>query len=467
MKRILLSLLVLLPLAGFGKPAYKITLQVDGCTDSNMLMCYYFAQNMHIADSARLDRKGRFVFEGDQELKPGLYFFTNRRDHYAEFVVYHEKPFFQFRTDNRNWATNMTVKGSRQNEIFYNFQRASDVLYRELEEAKPTMDSAAYAQFTRQQLLKVDTLRMKFISQYPDAMICKMMMASKDVDLPEKGPDGNDMSRHEKFDWILQHYFDHMPLDDNFIIRTPKAIFYQRVMDYIDKYTRGLQPSDLIPLIDTLIDRSEPAADVYQWLVNTLTEHYLQSTVMVYDEVYVHLVKRYFATGKASWLQPSTIDMNVERANKWERLLVGHEAPELVLFDTLHYAHSLHRMRGRYTLLLFWSPTCGHCREVIPAIYKAFDEVADSLDITAFAIFTEPEEETTKKWKKFLADHHMTNPRWVNLNGIEANVDWREVYDISSTPQIFLIDNKDHTFIAKKLNANLFQEICKSLKTHE
>ena len=151
------------------------------------------------------------------------------------------------------------------------------------------------------------------------------------------------------------------------------------------------------------------------------------------------------------------------RASKWEHLLVGREAPELILFDTTRRVWSLHHMPGRYTLLLFWSPTCGHCRTIIPEVYQVFDRVADSLDMTAFAILSEPEEHTVEKWKTFLADHHMTNPRWVNLNGGEANIDWREVYDVQTTPQIYLIDNVTHKFLAKKLSADLLELICKRL----
>jgi thiol-disulfide isomerase/thioredoxin len=227
---------------------------------------------------------------------------------------------------------------------------------------------------------------------------------------------------------------------------------------------QGLTPELAIPLLDTLIDRSEPAPEVFRWLVLRLTEKYLQSNVMVYDEIYVHLVQGYFATGKVTWLAPSVVDEQVERAAKWERLLVGREAPELILFDTLDRAWSLHHMPGRYTLLLFWSPTCGHCRTIIPEIYKVFERVADSVDMTAFAILSEPEEHTIEKWKKFLADHGMTHPRWINLNGGEANVDWREVYDVETTPQVYLVSNKDHRFLAKKLNAQLLSEICKTLK---
>ena len=466
MKRILLLLAVLAPIAVAAKPAYKITLQVDGSNDSMLLMCYYYAQQERIADTAWNDGKGRFVFEGDRELMPGMYFFTNNKNRFVEFIIYNEKPFFKFHTDDRGWMQNMQVKGSKENEIFYNYQRASDLLYKQMNDAKGTLDSAAYAELMHRQHRRIDSLKLSIMEQHPNAMFSKMMRATTIVDetVPTHHDDGTEMSQRERYDYYMQHYFDYVPLDDNFIIRTPKPVFYQRVMDYVDNYMRGMTPEMICPLLDSMIDRSMPAEEVYKWLVHTITEKFLQSNVMVYDEVYVHLVMRYFATGKTPWYPPSTIDEQVERATKWERLLVGRESPELVLFDTLHRAHSLHHTRGRYTLLLFWSPTCGHCREIIPEVYKVFEEYADSLDISAFAILSEPDENTIKKWKSFLAEHGMTDPRWVNLNGGEANVDWREVYDITTTPQIYMIENEKHTFIAKKLNANLMRQICKSLK---
>ncbi len=463
MKRLLLLLAIALPLAVSAKPTYKISLQVDGCKDSMMLLCYYYAQSERVIDTAYNNGKGRFEFEGDQTMYPGLYFFTNNINRYVEFVVYNEKPYFKFHTDDRAWMLNMSVKGSEQNEIFYNYQRASEHLYSEIEEAQGKLDSAAFAELRHRQHLRIDSLKMHYIEQYPNAMISRMMSSTKEVEVPTIAEDGHKMSQRERYDYLMAHYFDNIPLDDNFIIRTPKAVFYNRVIDYLDKYMHGMPPEMICPLLDTIIDRSEPANEVYKWLIQTTTERFLQSNVMVYDEVYVHLVQRYFATGKASWYSPSTIDEQVERATKWERLLVGREAPELVLFDTNHYAYSLHRMRGDYTLLLFWSPTCGHCREIIPAVYRVFEEYRDSLNLTAFAILSEPDDVTIGKWKTFLADHKMTSPYWINLSGAEANVDWREVYDITTTPQIFLIDNKDHTFTAKKLNAEILRQIFKTI----
>ena len=466
MKRIIIISLFLLPLLAAAKPGYKLTLQVDGCTDSAILLGYYLAQERYVVDTAYNNGRGKFVFKGDKELYPGLYFFTNNSDRFVDFVIYHEKPTFTLQTDNRNWTTNMRVKGSPQNEVFFNYQRASDRLYHEMVDAHGTLDSAAFIEYRNGMIQRMDSLRDAIISEHPEAMISRMMRATTSVEdqVPQYQPDGTQLTQRQRYDYLMAHYFDYIPLDDDFIIRTPKEIFYRRFSDYTDKYMRGMPPEEICPLLDAIIDRAEPAPQVYQWLINTLTEKYLQSNIMVYDEVYVHLVQRYFTTGKVTWLSPSAIDMNVERANKWERLLVGHEAPELILFDTMRRAYSLHHMPGKYTLLLFWSPTCGHCREVIPAVYKVFNELAETLDMTAFAILTEPDEHTVGKWKSFLREHNMTNPRWVNMSGAEANVDWRDVYDIETTPQIYLIGNKDHKFLAKKLNADMLRQICNTLK---
>lgn len=473
MKRLTILLLAAtMPLVAAASPApkkantHKITVQIDNATDTMLLLGYYYAQNRYILDTAYNNGHGKFVFQGSAEIYPGLYFFTNNNDRLTEFVIYKEKPFFSLHTDNSAWTMHMKAKGSNQNEIFFSYQKESEAIYLDIEKKRPSLDSAAFALYQHQQHQRIDSIKLAYINKYPDAMFAKMIAATKNIDelVPDKHPDGSSTTQYERYSWYMRHYFDYIPVDDDFIIRTPKPVFYQRVMDYTDKYMRGMPPEEICPLLDSLLDRAEPANQVFRWLLHTLTEKYLQSNIMVYDEVYVHLVKRYFATGRAPWYPPSSIDEQVERANKWDRLLVGREAPELVLFDTLRRPHSLHRLGGKYTLLVFWSPTCGHCREIIPETYRVFDQMADSLDLTAFAILTEPDDHTVGKWKQFLADHHISNPRWVNLNGGEANIDWREVYDITTTPQIYLIENDKHTFIAKKLNATLLRQILQTLK---
>lgn len=466
MKRTTLTtLLILFSMAAFGaKDKYKITFIADGNQDSALYMGYHYAQNRYYCDTAVNNGNGKFIFDGERELFPGLYFITNNADKYVEFVVYKEPQRYTLHTNDANWKLSMEVKGSKQNEVYFNYNRALEAAYQQMDEARSELDSVEFNQVYRPRAIKrLDSLRMEVINKYPDYMISRMMLSTKDVDVPTEHADGTPMADRERFDWFMKHYFDNVPLDDDFIVRTPKYVFYQRVMDYVDKHMNRMPPEMICPYLDSMIDRSEPAPEVYKWLVHTMTEHFLQSRVMVYDEVYCHLALRYYGAGKAFWSSPSVIDEIVDRANKWERLLVGKVSPELILFDTNHYAYSLHHMPANYTLLVFWSPTCGHCREIIPAVYKVYEKYADSVGLSAFSILSEPDEQTVVKWKKFIDDHNMHHPRWLHLNGAEANVDWREVYDVTSTPQIYLIDNKDHKFVAKKLSADILETVLQAL----
>ncbi len=446
---ILLAILAATP-AHAKKQKYEITLTIKGGADTIMYLGHYFAKGNTVLDTAIRDKKGRFVFSGNDTLPYGLYFFANTRGMYVEFVVYNEKPFFTFETQQRDWAGNMKVKGSRQNEYFFNFNHIDAAYSKDLSEKEGTMDSAQFVRYRYNKYLELDSIKLTMIDQHPEMFLSKMMLASKDVTPPLVDANGDTLTIEQRRNYYLEHYFDNMMLNENAIIRTPQAIFYDRVMNFYDNILKFTPPQIIIQYMDPMLERAKAAPDVFQYLVVTLTQKYLQSNVMVYDEVYVHLIKNYYATDANFWSSPSNIDKELQRATKWERLLVGREAPELILFDTLHIPHSLHALPHKWKLLVFWSPNCGHCKHIIPAVYKVFEKYSMKYDIGAFTILSDPDDKTRKEWHKFMADHNMNSPAWLSLDGGEANVDWHDVYDIVTTPQIYLID-ENNIIVAKKL----------------
>ena len=450
-------------LAKKDKENYHITVTVKNCPDSILLLGQYYAENIYILDTAHLDRHGRYVFSSSQkQLYPGLHFITtyDQRE-WVDFVIYNEPLDFSFSTDNADWVANMEVKNSRENEIFFDYQRTSGRISREFTEAMAKADSADKASLQRQHQSRQAEVKDSFITRYPNCMISKMMGATRDIvaTVPFLSPSGDSLSSRERYDYLMKHYFDFMPLDDDMLVRTPKMVFYQHVMDYYDRYLKGAPPEVIIAYTDSLVAKARPSKEVFKWLVHTIKEKYLRSNITLYEAVAVHMVQRYYATGEAFWCSPTTIDEITERAAKMDRLLIGRTAPELILFDTLHVPHSLHHMPNRYKLLIFWSPTCGHCKTIVPALHKAFAELRKTYDIGGFAILSEPDEATRPKWRQFI---NQNNLDWVNLDGGEANVDWREVYDVVTTPQIYLLD-ENNTIIAKKLNAETFRTVVEGL----
>lgn len=445
------------------KPNYDITLKINNGRDTMMLLGYYHGKGNRVVDTAFLDKKGRFVFRSNTKALPeGLCFFANNKGNYVEFVVYNEKPYFQFETQDDDWTSNMQVKGSVQNDYFFKFHREQGVISAELDKQQRLMDSASFRDFCHTQFPRLDSLRYDLINNHPELFLSKMMNATKEVMPPATNENGDTLNDYQIRDYYLQHYFDNMPLEENCIIHTPQKVFYERVMNYFDNVLRYATPEIIIQYMDPVIDRAKPAPDVFQFLVLTLTQKYLQSNVMVHDEVYVHLVQKYFASEDNFWSAPSSIEKESLRAAKWERLLVGKEAPELILFDTNRVPHSLHAMPGKWKLLIFWSPNCGHCQHIIPAVYKTFEKYRDQYDLTAFTILSDPDDKTRKEWKEFLKKNNMNHPAWLCLDGGEANVDWHDVYDIQTTPQIYLLD-ENNIIQAKKLGESNIEKIITSI----
>jgi hypothetical protein len=69
-------------------------------------------------------------------------------------------------------------------------------------------------------------------------------------------------------------------------------------------------------------------------------------------------------------------------------------------------------------------------------------------------IKTKPEE--INKWPKFIEE--FKTQEWINVADLYLQNNFREVYDINSTPRAFLLD-KDKKIIAKRFGADQFEQL--------
>ncbi len=469
MRKLILTFLGTLLFTGIAfcapKPGYKIVVQIKNAKDTVMYMGHYFGNYTLAYDTAFVNKKGQFVFENKtKEVKPGVYFFSNPQGRYAEFIINKDKPFFTLKTDEVNWITNMEVSGSPENKAFYDYQKLTHVYYNKIDSiSKNTADKGVAKEASLVLRMQLDSIKNSLIYTYPDYLFAKMLKATKEIEVPAVNEKGDTMTRLEKSTYFGDHYFDNMPLDMDALVRTPSAVFYDRVERFFDGYLGKADPDAICEYVDKLIEKARPSKEVFQFLVHHITEKYLRSNVMTHDAVYVHMIEKYYATGDAFWAKPSDIDEEVQRASKWKNLLVGKIAPDFGVSDTTfdtqqwHFLHS--NNANKYTLLIFWSPTCGHCATIIPALHDFTNKYAKKYDIGTFAVNTEINE--IEKWKTFVKEKNLED--WDNYNGGVANVDWKDLYDIVSTPVIYLL-GRDKKILAKKVDAKILTEIFKILE---
>ena len=124
--------------------------------------------------------------------------------------------------------------------------------------------------------------------------------------------------------------------------------------------------------------------------------------------------------------------------------MIGAKAPELIMPDTNNVFLSFYHIQKNYTLLWFWDPDCGHCKVETPKLRDYYNKYKDSLNLEVFAVSMDQDLE---RWKKFIRDNQLT---WINVGGNTANIDFHKVYDLYSTPVLYVLD-KDKKIIAKRI----------------
>lgn len=134
---------------------------------------------------------------------------------------------------------------------------------------------------------------------------------------------------------------------------------------------------------------------------------------------------------------------------------------------------SLHQINTKYTIMWFWEPDCSHCKTMTPKLVKAFNEKnLKDKSVTVFAIYlhrniNEWDKYTKhiKEWFDFVIEHELFP--FVNVWEPFGYTRFRDKYDISSSPVLYLLD-KNKKIIAKRINPDqaisIIEEIEKNKK---
>ncbi|MDO5760676.1 MAG: thioredoxin-like domain-containing protein, partial [Bacteroidota bacterium] len=461
MKRTLVILFVLF-FASFGiRAQYDISLEIKNCQTDTMYIGYFYLGGTYAFDTC-VAKKGKFRFKKkDKPMPEGMYFFSDNKGKYIEFIVGKENK-MNFYTTNEDWAENMMVKGSKDEQLYFDYIKKSNLLSKEFRAlSTKTNDKETYDKELKILSEKNDKLKEDFIRDNPEHLLSKILNCSRPINVPQvetiltsDGAIDSMAMRIRDYTYYKKHYFDNIDLSCDALIRTPKEIFLQPYTNYWEKVMKYERADSLLYYADSLISLTKEGGEMYKYFINDVTKRYLTDNVMGHDKVYVGMVNKYFKEGKVTWMHTSDVEMNIQRAERWEKILVGETIPDLAcpIEDENSKWHSLGELNNRYRVLIFWSIECGHCTKEIPQLAQFYNNNKEKYDIGIFGVHTEGD---LAQMKEFCQKYGIN---WVNTNGLFANYDWREYFDIEKTPVIFILDNKNK-ILAKNVSIESLQQI--------
>lgn len=159
--------------------------------------------------------------------------------------------------------------------------------------------------------------------------------------------------------------------------------------------------------------------------------------------------------GDATWLDNEALGKYYDRAAKIAPNLIGRVAPEIKMIGTDGKEYALSDVKAKYTVVVFWDPTCGHCQKEIPSLDSAYNAQLKAKGVKIYSVRTEGDE---KLWREFIEKHNLKD--WTNVYDPEHKSNYRSMYDVYSTPVIYLLDEKkiirgkrlDHSNVIEVIN---------------
>ena len=440
----------------YASGGYEIKVHINSLKDSTIYLGNHYGEKQYVRDTVKLDHDGWATFKGRDSLPGGIYLIVLPGKTYFEIIVNDQK--FTIETDTLDYVKDMKVTGSLENKLFNDHQRyiiektkaTQDIKVR-MDANKDNKDSAA---ILKKLIIDMDkdekNYRLKIISDYPKTFMAKIIRTMQEPEVPDAPKDdkGNITDSSFQFRYYKSHYLENVDFGDDRLLRTP--IFQNKIKTYTQQLTVPF-PDSIIASVDTIIDKSKANKEVFKYCVATLANYYETSNIMGYDKVFVHIAEKYYLSKDAYWAD-STLKAKIhERVEKIKPNILGELAHDLAMPDTSLKMHTLYGIKAKYTILVFWDPTCSHCKIEIPKLCQYYDSLKSKGLIEVFAVGIESDMEL---WKKFIKDNKLD---WINVSDLYNQTNFRSYYDIYSTPVIYLLDEQKH-IIAKRLDTEKIRD---------
>lgn len=428
-------------------------------TKGEILLAHHYANQNRVLDTAYVDAKGNVHFQADSAAPGGIYLVVLPSKRPFEIILAEEQKFSLEVPDTNKIIETIKVTGSKENSAFYEHQRFMNEQGMKVEPMRTALDRAkknknqdSVALMTKK-IGEVDSIvrkyKVDYQQKYPESFmtkVLKLMEEPKSIPLAEcpKKPDGTTDSSYS-YRYYRAHYWDGMDWTDERLLRTP--VYYNKMKFFVDKVIPQ-HPDTLAIQVCWLIDQSSQSDELYRYTLSYLTYYYESSKIMGFDAVFVAIVKNNHAKNRCWWLTEESNQKIVKRGQQLEFTLLNHQAVNLFLQDSAGKTVELGKVRADYTILVFWDPTCGHCKTEIPELKAYYDSLKTAgVSVEVYAIYSELD---YPAWRKYIREHKHT---WLDVCARDAQelgtAKW--YYDVYSTPTLYVMD-ANKKIIAKRLD---------------
>lgn len=442
---------LLIALTASGQ-ASNIHFAISGLNSPYVMVGYFFGGKAYKLDSIGTQGKETFDFR-KESLNPGLYFCADVHGKLLDFIV-PANPFSCNISGNMARPDSFYSKDSPENEAYFRFEQNRKSLENRIDTKKTVLNMMAKASKNDSSLvipvqkdldalfLEMDSMVMDYVQQHPDHLYARMLRAAHPADPPAGIPQllKNGAENPAFIAWQSNHYWDNTDFREEVLLRNN---FWQVYFDNFYARFVASQADSIIRATDQILAKMPRNGAFYRFTVMRIAQYYEMNDIPGSDRIFVHIADKYLAKDNTPWLDQATLERIAYRADVNRSNLTGSMAVNFTMQDETGKDVELYQIKAPLTLLIFYSPLCSHCMELMPKIYQTWLDFSPT-GIAALAITTD---EQVDYWKKFV---NQQNWQWYDVCNTKVMEQLDKQYNVSNLPLIYLLD-KNKIILAKRV----------------
>lgn len=426
----------------------------------------YYGKGKTLADSAYLDGNSKGVFKGDTKLTGGIYFVVSPQYTIQFELLMDDKQHFSIVGDSTQ-KENFQIIGSAENDLFKEYSKVSAVkgkylydLNNKLSTAKTSADSTAIRNDIIKGNKELQAYRDAIVTKNPNSLLAMLFTVMKRPEVPAVPVVNGKPDSLYPYRFVKDHYWDDVNFFDDRLLRTP---FFEPKMDDYFKYQVSPEPDSIIKEVKYMLLSARTGKEIFPYLLTKFTNKYVNPEYMGQDRVFLYLFNEFYSKGDTVFLNEASRKMIFERAYSLMANQIGEPAAVLNLTDTLGVVKPMYAVDAKFTMVVFWDPHCGHCKEQIPRIDSFYQAKWKALGLKVYAVYVY--DDNVPDWKKFITEKklfewtHVYQTKEAKEAEAKSNLPgFRQLYDARLTPTVYLLDDKKR-IIAKQLSLEQFDDV--------
>lgn len=435
--------------------AFTIKIDNPDMANAKIRIAYAFEGKHFLQDSVQLDPRGHAEYTAKPGMRRGIYILLLPNQQFVEFIRSND-PVYAIRFKGQDLIGTMEILEGKENKVFHQYQ--------------VEMGKLSKLENKDERQKQMDEYNAKILKTYPKSLLASIIQCIEpihyDPGLPADTPKRDSLTQIAVYNYYKEHYFDKVNFAESGLIRTS---FYKQKFDlFFDKILPPLPVDTLEKYISICVNRSRVDSFQFHYVTEYFFQKYQKSDLMGHDAIVVYLADKVMLND--AWWADAEYKKKIEkRVNELRKNLIGEIAPELVLpsLEDQNKFISLHSLPQKYVILYFYEPTCGFCAKETPKLVELYNKIKDQ-GVEVYAVNTDY---NRKIWQEYVKAKGMN---WINVwDGVEMKVDGkdrvfsigydlRELYDVNSTPRIYLLNAK-HQIIGKRIDTDGLRSIFKQL----